>query len=89
MSIQPMQTPDGRTQYAFDIGLIVTLAEMRSNARESEIAEEVSTWVSENEGYNSHDYERMCEAIEEALSVAVLDYIETNKDVGQLNTTWR
>ena len=50
---------------------------------------EVSTWVSENEGYNSLDHDRMCEEIEEALSVAVLSYIETNRDVGQLNTTWR
>lgn len=81
MSIQPMRTADGRTQYAFATNLIAALAEMPEAGRTDVITDEVSMWVSEHEGYNSLDYDRMCERIEEALSMAVEDYIETQKEI--------
>lgn len=88
MAIKLMQTSDGGQHYAFGIDLIVSLSEMRTVLREDAIAEEASMYVSEHEGYNSVEYDRMCEEIEDALSLAVLEYIDTNKELNKPNTTW-
>lgn len=72
------RTADGRTQYVFNMSLMTILAATPADKREDEIREHAHLWVSEHEGYNSIEYDRMCEELEEELSYQVELYLDLN-----------
>lgn len=53
--------------FAFPVQLISELAAMSDTDAAGNIYEEAQMWVSENEGYNSIEYDRLCDSIEEKL----------------------
>lgn len=57
----------GDISFAFPIQLISELAAMSDTDAAGNIYEEAQMWVSENEGYNSIEYDRLCEQMEEKI----------------------
>lgn len=91
MSITLTTTTAGRKAYCFNIQFIVTLAQMHTDMRADKIAEEARLWVSENEGYNSIEFDHLVEQLEDELSYQVETYIELEAiawGTGQPSITW-
>lgn len=61
-----MRNAAGETSYCFNAAITAKFAALPDLERYDAIAIEVGIWVSENEGYNSLDYARLCEQIEVA-----------------------
>lgn len=67
-------TPDKRVHYAFDIRLISSLASLDELERYERINEVVTTWVAENEGRNSVEFDCIVNRIADELTYQVHEY---------------
>lgn len=83
MSISITTNAAGKTSYVFGINLMSQLASMPIGRRCDEINEIASTWVSENEGYNSIEYDRMVESLEDEMSYQVELFLDLNPLIGR------
>jgi hypothetical protein len=79
MSIRLMANAEGIQTWCIGLQLHAQLCRMSPEDRYDLAWDKASTYVSENEGYNSRDFDRMVDEIMEAMLVSVEEYLDLQR----------